>query len=49
MLYTIAGILLVLWILGLITSYTVGGFLHLLLVAAMALFLLRLIRGEKRL
>lgn len=48
MLYTIAGILLVLWILGLLTAYTIGGFLHLLLVVAMALFLVRLIRGGKR-
>lgn len=48
MLYTIAGILLVLWVLGLVTSYTVGGFLHLLLVAAIALFLVRLISGGSR-
>ncbi len=49
MLYTIAGILLILWILGLATSHTVGGFLHLLLVVAMALALFRVIRGGKAL
>lgn len=47
LLYSIAGILLVLWIVGLVTSYTVGGFLHLLLVAAIALFLVRLISGGR--
>ncbi len=49
MLYTIAGILLALWILGLVTSYTVGGFLHLLLVVAIAIALFRVIRGGKTL
>ena len=46
MLTTIAVILLVLWLLGLITSYTLGGFIHLLLVLAIIMVLVRLIRGE---
>jgi hypothetical protein len=46
MLYTIAVILLVLWVLGLVTSYTIGGFIHLLLLAAIVMVLIRLIRGE---
>lgn len=46
MLYTIAVILLVLWLLGLVTSYTIGGFVHLLLVVAIIMVLIRLIRGE---
>jgi hypothetical protein len=46
MLYTIAVVLLVLWLLGLVTSYTIGGFIHLLLLAAIVMVLIRLIRGE---
>jgi hypothetical protein len=46
MLYTIAVVLLALWLLGLVTSYTLGGFIHVLLVIAVILVLLRLIRGE---
>lgn len=46
MLFTIAAILLVLWLLGLVTSYTVGGFIHILLVIAIVLVLIRVIRGE---
>jgi hypothetical protein len=46
MLVTIAVILLILWLLGLVTSYTVGGFIHLLLVIAIIMILIRLIRGE---
>lgn len=46
MLYTIAVILLILWLLGLVTSYTIGGFIHILLVVAIIMILLRLIRGE---
>jgi hypothetical protein len=46
MLVTIAVILLVLWLLGLVTSYTLGGFIHLLLVVAIIMILIRLIRGE---
>lgn len=46
MLYTIAAILLVLWLLGVVTSYTLGGFLHLLLVLAIIVVLVRLIQGR---
>lgn len=46
MLTTIAVILLILWLLGLVTSYTVGGFIHILLVVAIIMILIRLIRGE---
>ncbi len=47
MLYTIAVVLLVLWLLGLVTSYTVGGFIHVLLVIAVVVILLRVISGRK--
>ncbi len=46
MLVTIATILLVLWLLGLVTSYTVGGFIHILLVIAIVMVLIRLIQGR---
>ncbi len=46
MITTIAVILLVLWLLGFVTSYTLGGFIHILLVVAIVMILLRLIRGE---
>jgi hypothetical protein len=46
MLETIAVILLVLWLLGLVTSYTLGGFIHLLLVLAIVVVLIRVIRGR---
>ncbi|HWU24623.1 MAG TPA: lmo0937 family membrane protein [Candidatus Paceibacterota bacterium] len=46
MLTTIAVILLVLWALGLVTSYTIGGFIHILLVVAIILILVRLIQGR---
>lgn len=46
MLETIAIILLVLWILGLVSAYTLGGFIHLLLVIAIIVFLIRIIRGR---
>jgi hypothetical protein len=46
MLWTIAVILLVLWALGLVSSYTIGGFIHLLLVAAIILVAIRLIQGR---
>ncbi|MDB5962776.1 MAG: family rane protein [Massilia sp.] len=46
MLYTIAIILLILWVLGLVTSYTVGGFLHILLVVAVIMILVKLISGR---
>lgn len=47
MLYTIALILVVLWLLGLVTSYTLGGFIHLLIVIAVIVVLLRIISGRK--
>ena len=47
MLYTIAVILVVLWLLGLATSYTLGGFIHILLVIAIVVILLRVISGRK--
>lgn len=47
MLYTIAVILIVLWLLGLVTSYTIGGFIHILLVIAIVVVLLRVISGRK--
>jgi len=47
MLYTIAVILVILWILGLVTSYTLGGFIHLLLIIAVVVVLVRIIRGRK--
>ncbi|MEW6370748.1 MAG: lmo0937 family membrane protein [Pseudomonadota bacterium] len=46
MLYTIAIILIVLWLLGLVTSYTIGGFIHILLVVAVIMILVRLISGR---
>ena len=46
MLYTIAVVLLILWLLGLVTSYTIGGFIHVLLVVAIIMVLLRLISGR---
>ncbi len=45
MLYTIAIVMLVLWLFGLISAYTMGGFIHILLVIAIVVVLLRLIRG----
>ena len=47
MLYTIALVLLVLWFLGLVSSYTVGGFIHILLVVAIIMILLRFISGRR--
>ena len=46
MLYTIAVVLIILWLLGLVTSYTLGGFIHILLVIAIVVVLLRVIRGQ---
>ncbi|MHB1286083.1 MAG: lmo0937 family membrane protein [Leptospirales bacterium] len=46
MLYTIAVILIILWLLGLVTSYTMGGFIHILLVIAIVVILLRIISGR---
>ncbi len=47
MLYTIALVFLVLWVLGLVSSYTIGGFIHILLVIAVIIILLRVISGRK--
>ncbi len=47
MLYTIAVILIILWLLGLVTSYTMGGFIHILLVIAIVVVLVNVIRGRK--
>ena len=47
MLYTLAVILIVAWLLGFISSYTMGGFIHVLLVIAIVLILVRLIQGNK--
>lgn len=47
MLYTIAVILIVLWLLGLVSSYTMGGFIHILLVIAVVVVLLRIISGRR--
>ena len=47
MLWTIAVILLVLWALGLVTSYTMGGFIHILLVVAIVVVLINVIQGRK--
>ena len=46
MLYTIAVVLIILWLLGLVTAFTLGGFIHLLLVIAIVVVLLRVIRGQ---
>ena len=47
MLYTIAVILIILWLLGLVSSYTMGGFIHVLIVIAVVIVLLRIISGRK--
>jgi len=47
MLWTIFVILLVLWLLGVVTSYTMGGFIHILLVIAIAVVLIRVIQGRR--
>jgi len=47
MLYTIAVILVVLWLLGMVTSYTMGGLIHILLVIAVIVVLLNVISGKK--
>lgn len=46
MLWTIAVILIILWLLGLITGYAIGGFIHILLVIAIIMILIRVIRGR---
>lgn len=47
MLWTIAVILIILWLLGLVSSYTMGGFIHILLVIAIIVVLIRIIQGKK--
>jgi hypothetical protein len=47
MLYAIAVVLIVLWLLGMITSYTIGGFIHILLVIAIIVILVRIIQGRR--
>lgn len=47
MLQTLVVVLLVLWVLGLVTSYSMGGLIHILLVAAIVLFLLQFIQGRR--
>jgi hypothetical protein len=47
MLWTIFVVLLVLWFLGLVTSYTMGGFIHILLILAIITFLIRMIQGRR--
>jgi hypothetical protein len=49
MLYTIAVVLVILWLLGLVTSYTMGGFIHILLVVAVIMILVNLISGRRSL
>lgn len=46
MLTTLAVILIILWVFGIVTSYTIGGFIHILLVIALIMILVRFIRGE---
>ncbi|HTK83165.1 MAG TPA: lmo0937 family membrane protein [Bacteroidota bacterium] len=47
MLFTIAVVLIVLWVLGLVSAYTMGGFIHVLLAVALVILLVRLIQGRK--
>jgi hypothetical protein len=47
LLYTIALVLVILWILGLVTSYTLGGFIHVLLVIAIIVILIQVIQGRR--
>ncbi len=48
MIYTIAIVLIVLWLLGLVSSYTMGGFIHILLVVALVVVLVNFLSGHKR-
>jgi hypothetical protein len=48
MLYTIAVVLIILWLLGMVTSYTMGGFIYVLLVVAAVMILVNLLSGRKR-
>lgn len=47
MLWTIAVILIILWLLGIVTSYTLGGYIYILLVLAIIVILIRVIRGDR--
>ena len=47
MLYTIAVVLIILWLLGIVSSYTIGGFIHVLIVIAIIMILLQIIQGRK--
>jgi len=47
MLWTIAVVLIILWLLGLVSSYTMGGFIHVLIVIAIIVVLIRVIQGRK--
>ena len=47
MLWTIAVVLIILWLLGFVSSYTIGGFIHILLVIAIVVILLRVLQGRK--
>jgi len=47
MLYTIAGVLIILWLLGIVSGYTIGSFIHILLVIAVIIILVNLIQGRK--
>jgi Family of unknown function (DUF5670) len=47
MLYTLALILIIAWLLGLVSSYTMGGFIHILLVVAIVVILVRVIQGQR--
>ncbi|MGO8855320.1 MAG: lmo0937 family membrane protein [Steroidobacteraceae bacterium] len=47
MLYTIAVVLIILWLLGLVTSYTMGGVIHILLVIAVVMILVQVIQGRR--
>ena len=49
MLWTIAVIMVILWLLGLVSSYTMGGFIHVLLVIAIVVVLIQIIQGRRRL
>jgi hypothetical protein len=49
MLYTIAVVLIILWLLGLVSSYTLGGFIHILLVVAVVMVIVNLITGRRAL
>jgi Family of unknown function (DUF5670) len=49
MLYTVAVVLLILWVLGLVSSYTLGGFIHILLVVALVMIVVNVISGRRAL